>query len=54
MVGLFKSVTNFAADVTTLVVAPVAVAVDLAGAVVKPVAEVAQDLASEVKSLKDR
>ncbi|WP_314439399.1 hypothetical protein [Massilia timonae] len=54
MFGLFKSVTDFAADVTTLVVAPVAVAVDLAGAVVKPIAEVAQDLANDVKNLEDQ
>lgn len=54
MFGLFKSVADLAADVATVVVGPVAVAVDLAGAVVKPVAEVALDLANQVKSLKDQ
>lgn len=53
MFGLFKSVVDLAADVATVVVAPVEVAVDLAGAVVKPVAEAAQELVKDVKSLKD-
>lgn len=54
MFGLLKSVADLATDVAAVVVAPVAVAVDLAGAAVKPVAEVAQGLASEIKSLKDQ
>jgi len=53
MFGLFKSVVDLAADVATVVVAPVEIAVDLAGAAVKPVAEVARDLAKGFKSMKD-
>lgn len=53
MFGLLKSVTDLAADVTKVVVAPVEVVVDLAGAVVKPVAEAAEEIVEEVKSLKD-
>jgi len=54
MFGLFKSVADLAADVATVVVAPVAVVVDFAGAAAKPVAEVAQDMVNEVKNLRDQ
>lgn len=53
MFGLFNSLTELAADVVKVVVAPVEIVVDLADAAVKPVAEVAQELANEIKSLKD-
>jgi hypothetical protein len=53
MFGLLKSVVDLAGDVAKVVIAPVVMAVDLAGAVAKPLAEVAKDLANEVKSLKD-
>jgi hypothetical protein len=53
MFGLLKSVVDLAADVTKVVVAAVEIVADLAGAVVKPVAEAAQELAKDVKSLRD-
>jgi hypothetical protein len=53
MFKLFESVVDLATDVVKVAAAPVEIAVDLAGAVVKPVAEVAQDIVKEVKSLKD-
>ena len=53
MFSLFKSVVDLATDVAQVVVAPVEMAVDLTDAVVKPVAEVAKDLANDIKSLKD-
>ena len=53
MFGLFKSLTDLAGDVATAALAPVEIAVDLAGAVAKPLAEVAKDLTADVKSLKD-
>jgi hypothetical protein len=53
MFGLLKSLTDLAGDVATVALAPVAIVVDLTGAAVKPLAEVAKDLAADVKSLKD-
>ena len=53
MSGLFKSVVGLATDVVQVVAAPVEIVADLAGAVVKPVAEVAKELVADVKSLKD-
>lgn len=53
MFGLLKSVVDLATDVATVVVAPVEMVVDLTGAAVKPIAEVAKELAKDVKSLKD-
>lgn len=53
MFGLLKSVVGLAADVAQVVVAPVEIVADLAGAAVKPVAEAAKDLVADVKSLKD-
>jgi diacylglycerol kinase len=40
-------------DVVKVTLAPVEIAVDLAGAAIKPLAEVAKDLTNDVKSLKD-
>ena len=53
MFGLFKSVADLAADVVQVAVAPVEIVAELAGAAVKPIAEVAKDLVADVKSLKD-
>lgn len=53
MFGLLKSLTDLATDVTKVALAPVEMVVDLAGAAVKPVVEVAKDLVADVKSLKD-
>lgn len=53
MFGLLKSVVDLTADVVKVVAAPVEIAADLAGAVVKPLAEVASELVDEVKRLKD-
>ena len=53
MFGIFGSIANLAADVATVALAPVAIVVDLAGAAVKPLAEVAGELVKDVKSLKD-
>jgi hypothetical protein len=53
MFGLLKSLTDLAGDVATIALKPVEIAVDLTGAVVKPIAEVAKEVADEVKSLKD-
>jgi hypothetical protein len=53
MFGLLNSIVDLATDVAKVVAAPVEIAVDLAGAVVKPVAEVARGIADDIKSLKD-
>jgi hypothetical protein len=53
MFVLLKSVADLTADVAKVAVAPVEMVVDLAGAVVKPVAEAAEELVDEVKQLKD-
>lgn len=53
MFGLLKSVVDLTADVVTVVAKPVEMVVDLTGAAVKPIAEVASELADEVKRLKD-
>lgn len=53
MFGLLTSLTGLATDAARVVIAPVEIAVDLAGAAVKPVAEVAKTLVADVKSLKD-
>lgn len=52
MFGLLKSIGELASDVLEVVVAPVEMVVDLAGAVVKPVAEIARELVDDVKSVK--
>lgn len=53
MFGFLKSLTDLATDLTKVALAPVEIAVDLVGAVAKPLAEAAKDLAADVKSLKD-
>lgn len=53
MFKLFESVFDLTTDVVKVAAAPVEVAVDLAGAVVKPISEVAGEIVDEVKSLKD-
>jgi hypothetical protein len=53
MFGLLNSVISLASDAAKIVIAPVEMAADLAGAVVKPLAEVAKDLTADIKSLKD-
>jgi hypothetical protein len=53
MFGLFNSLVDLASDVVTVVTAPVKVAVDVTGAVVKPVAQVAEEVVREISSLKD-
>jgi hypothetical protein len=53
MFKLFESVVDLTTDIVKVVAAPVEVAVDLAGAVVKPVAEVVGEIVEDVKSLKD-
>lgn len=40
-------------DVAKVAVAPVEIVVDVAAAAVKPIAEAAEDLVKDVKSLKD-
>lgn len=53
MFGLLKSTAELAVDVVEVIATPVEMAVDLVDATVKPVAEVAKDLAKDIKSLKD-
>lgn len=51
MFGLLNSVIDLAANAATVVVKPVEMVIDLANAAVKPVAEVAKELADDVKKL---
>jgi hypothetical protein len=51
--GIFDSLTSLVGNVATVVLKPVEVVVDLADAAVKPVADVAKDLADDIKSIKD-
>jgi hypothetical protein len=53
MFGLLKSVAELTGNVAKVVVAPVEIAVDLAAAATKPLAEAAEELTKDVKSLKD-
>lgn len=53
MFGLIGSVAELATDVVKVVAAPVQAAVELADAAIKPIAEVAEELVDEVKSLKE-
>jgi len=53
MFGLLKSIGELAVDTVRVVAAPIEVIVDVVDAVVKPVAEAAEDLVDEIKSLKD-
>ena len=49
--GIFDSIANLAGDVVKLVSAPVEVVIDVADAVVKPLAEVATELTEDIKDL---
>lgn len=53
MFDLFSSVVELATDTVRVVAAPVKAVVDLADAAVKPIANVVEDLADEIKTLKD-
>jgi hypothetical protein len=53
MFGLLGSLVELTTDVVRVVAAPVKGVVDLADAVVKPVAEVVEDLGKDIASLKD-
>lgn len=53
MFGLLDSLVDLAADVAKVASAPVEMAIDLAGAAIKPFAEAASDMVDDVKSLKD-
>ena len=51
--GIFDSVMNLTKDVFEVVSTPVEIAIDLADAAVKPMAEAAKEIKDEIKSLKD-
>ncbi|SDH05648.1 MULTISPECIES: hypothetical protein [unclassified Duganella] len=51
MFGLLNSVVGLGADVVRVAVAPVAVTVNVAHAVVKPVAAAATEVVKEVKNI---
>lgn len=53
MFGLFKSMAELATDVVKVAAAPVEMVVDLADAAIKPIAEVARELADDIKNLKE-
>lgn len=46
---MFKSLIGIVSDVVTVAVAPVEIAADLTRVVTKPIAEVAKDIADDVK-----
>ena len=48
---MFESLIELVKDTTRIVTAPVEIAVDVADAVVKPVAEAAEAVVEEVKNL---
>lgn len=49
--GLLDSCLDLVSDAAKVVVAPIEVVIDVADAIVKPIAEVAQDVVEEVKDL---
>lgn len=49
--GLLDSLTNLVTDVATVVLKPAEIALDIADAAVKPIADGATELAKEVKDL---
>lgn len=51
--NIFGSLTDLATNIVKVAVAPVEIAVDLADAVVKPIAEAAEQIVDDVKSIKD-
>ena len=53
MFGLFNSVAELVSDTVKVVSAPFQGVVELADSVVKPIAEAAQELVEDIKSIKD-
>lgn len=53
MFGLLDSLVELTTDVVKVVAAPVEMAVDLADAAIKPVADAAGEMVKDIKSLKD-
>lgn len=53
MFGLLNSIADLATDVVDIAKAPVEMAADLVGAVTAPLADAANELVKDVKSLKD-
>lgn len=51
--GLFDSITDLVGSVAKVVAAPVEVVVNVANAVVEPLAEAAEEIIKDVKSLND-
>ena len=51
--SLFNSVFNLVSDVVTIVAKPVEATIDIVSVPVKEVATVIEDLANDIKSLKD-
>lgn len=51
--SIFDSVIGLTKDVFEVVTTPVEIAVDLADAIVKPIAQAAKEIKDDVKSLKD-
>ena len=50
---IFDSVIGLTKDVFEVVTTPVEIAVDLADAAIKPMAEAAKEIKDDIKSLKD-
>jgi len=53
MFGLFDSLAELTTNVVKVATAPIEVAVDLTNAVVKPMAEAAQFITEDIKSIND-
>lgn len=51
--SIFDSVIGLTKDVFEVVSTPVEIAIDLADAVVKPMAQAAKEIKDDIKSLKD-
>ena len=51
--SIFDSVIGLTKDVFEVVTTPVEIAVDLADAAIKPMAEAAKEIKDDIKSLKD-
>jgi hypothetical protein len=49
--NIFDGLTNLAANVVKVAVAPIEMVVDVTNAVVQPIAEAAEDLVEDVKSI---
>lgn len=48
---MFGSLLKLTKDLVTIVTAPVEIAIDLTGAVVKPIAEVAEEIVDDIKDI---